>query len=181
MIAVDVFADLYGWDDQDRARGHRAAGAAKVLYMVARGRAAAVAGPAIFVDAALSVLDAIGAYARYRQAQEITRQLEVEGNMLRQMLGELHKQLRIELQVADLQSEAKLEALRLRLQQQKLAIEIGEKQFNDLSRQVKKLGQVIANQRMNAPPNCVALLRLENAYYQLVDLQLQTAMNFVKE
>lgn len=179
MIAVDIFADLYGWDDRDRARGHRATDAAKVLYTVARGGAAA--GPAIFVDAALSVLDAIGAYARYRQAQEITRQLEVEGSMLRQMLGELHKQLRIELRVAELQSEAKLEDLRLRLQQQKLTIEIGEEQFNGMSRQVKKLGQVIANQRMTAPPSCMALLRLENAYYQLVDLQLQTAMNFVQE
>lgn len=181
MIAVDVFADLYGWDDRDRARGHRAAGAAKVLYTVARGGAAAVAGPAIFVDAALSVLDAIGAYARYRQAQEITLQLEVEGNMLRQMLGELHKQLRIELQVADLQSEAKLEALRLRLKEQELAIKISEAQFGGLSRQVKKLGHVIANQRMIAPPNCTTLARLENAYYRLVDLQLQTAMNFIKE
>lgn len=180
MIAVDVFADLYEWDDQDRARGHRATGAAKVLYTVARGRATAM-GPAIFVDAALSVLDAIGAYARYRQAQEITRQLEIEGDMLRQLLAELHKQLRIELHVADRQSEGRLEALRLRLQQQTLVIEISEAQFSGLSRQVKKLGQVIANQRMNVPPNCVALLRLEKAYYQWVDLQLQTAMNFVKE
>ncbi len=181
MIAVDVFADLYEWDDRDRARGHRAAGAAKALYTIARGRGAAVAGPVIFVDAALSVLDAIGAYARYRQAKEITRQLEVEGDMLRQLLAELHKQLRIELQVLDRLSEARVEALHQRLQQQALAIEFSEAQFSGLSRQVKKLGQVIANQRMNAPPNCTMLARLENAYFRLVDLQLQTAMNFVKE
>jgi len=179
MIAVDLFADLYGWDDQDRARGHRAAGAAKVLYTVARG--GAVAGPAIFVDAALSVLDAIGAYARYRQAREITRQLEVEGDMLRQMLAELHKQLRIELDVADRVSDARLAALRQRLQQQSLAIELSEAQFSGLSRQLKKLGQIIASQRMTAPPNCPTLARLENAYYLTVDLQLQTAMNSVKE
>lgn len=180
MIAVDVFADLYEWDDQGRARGHRATGAAKVLYTVARGRAKAMS-PAIFVDAALSVLDAIGAYARYRQAKEITRQLEVEGDMLRQLLAELHKQLRIELHVADRQSEGRLEALRLRLQQQALAIEISKAQFSSLSRQVKKLGQVVATQRLNAPPNCAAILRLEKAYYQLVDFQLQSAMNFIKE
>jgi len=180
MIAVDLFADLYGWDDQDRARGHRAAGAAKVLYTAARGGAVA-AGPAIFVDAALSVLDAIGAYARYRQAREITRQLEVEGDMLRQMLAELHKQLRIELDVADRVSDARLAALRQRLQQQSLAIEFSETQFSGLSRQLKKLGQVIASQRMTAPPNCPTLARLENAYYLTVDLQLQMAMNSVKE
>lgn len=179
MIAVDLFADLYGWDDQDRARGHRVAGAAKVLYAVARG--GAVAGPAIFIDAALSVLDAIDAYARYRQASEITRQLEVEGDMLRQKLAELHKQLRIELDVADRKSDARLAALRLRLQQQSLAIEFSEAQFSGLSRQLKKLGQVIASQRMTAPPNCPTLARLENAYYLAVDLQLQTAMNSIKE
>lgn len=181
MIAVDIFADLYGWDDQNRARSHRALGAAKVLYGVARRRAAPVAGPAIFVDAALSVLDAIGAYARYRQAQEITNQLEIEGNMFRQMLAELHKQLQIELRVVDFQFGAELEALRMRLKQQKLAIEFDEEKFNALCQQVKKLGRVISSQRMNAPPNCAALLHLENAYYQLVDLQLQTAMSFVKE
>ncbi|GKT17147.1 hypothetical protein AVHY2522_14225 [Acidovorax sp. SUPP2522] len=180
MIAVDVFADLYGWDDRDRARGHRVADASKALYKMARGGATA-AGPVIFVEAALAVLDAIGAYARYRQAQEVTLQLEVECNTLRQMLAELHKQLRIELLVADQQSESRLKALHRRLQQQELTIEISEAQFIALCRQVKALGQVVAKQRLNAPPNCVTLLQLEKTYYHLVDSQLQAAMNFVKE
>ncbi len=180
MIAVDVFADLYGWDDGDRARAHRGAEATKALYKMAKGGAKA-AGPAIFVDAALSVLDAIGAYARYRQTQEITHQLDVEGNMLRQMLSELNKQLRIELLVADRKSEARIEELHRRLQQQELAIEISEDQFSGVSRQTKRLGQVISNQRLNSPPNCDVLLRLERNYYHMIDIQLQIAMNFVKE
>lgn len=180
MIAVNVFADLYGWDDRDRERAHRVCDASRTIYKVARGGAAA-AGPVIFVDAALSVLDAIGAYARYRQAHEVTHQLEVEGNMLRKMLAELHKQLRIELLVADQQSEGRLEALHRRLQQQELTIVISEFQFIALCGQVKALGQVVTEQRLNAPPNCVTLLQLEKTYYHLVDSQLQAAMNIVKE
>jgi hypothetical protein len=180
MIAVDIFSDLYEWDDKQRERGHRAAGAARTLYSLARaGRAGA--SPLIFIEAALAVLDSVGAYANYRQAKEFTRQLEIEADMLRDLLVELHERLRIGAKVADERFEAKLSSLRARLKRQELDIQIGAEQFDSLSRQVKKLGESVARLRLDSPPNCGTLLHLESAYYNLVDAQLKTAMDLVEE
>jgi hypothetical protein len=74
-----------------------------------------------------------------------------------------------------------LSHLRDRLVAQELEIRITEEKFGSLSRQIKKLGQAIAQLRSNAPPNCINLLQLEQAYYHLVDVQLQTVLDMVKE
>jgi hypothetical protein len=178
MIAVDIFADLYEWDDRQRARAHRVADTSKTLFAMARGKAA---GPLIFIDAALAVADAIGAYCRNRQAKEVTRQLEIEGDKLLRLLAELDVKLAFRAAIADLEFESKLNGLRMRLQQQVLEVAMSEKIFAGLSGQVRQLGQAIAALRREAPPMCGHLLQLESVYYQLVDVQLQTAMDFVKE
>jgi len=180
MIVVDIFADLYDWDERDRERAHRAARAAKTIYTVAR-RGAVAASPVVFVDAALSVLDAVNAYAGYRQAKEVTRQLEIEGEMLRKLLHELYEQLKINARVDDEKFAQEANALRARLKRHAIELEMTIETFDSLSKQVKKLGQAIVDLRRNAPPNCTHLLRLEQAYYGLVDLHLQTMMDAVKE
>ena len=180
MIAIDIFADMYGLDDQQRERSHRATGATKSLFMMARS-GASVASPMIFVDAALATLDAVGAYARYRQAKEITAQLNAEADKLGALLGELNQQLKVKAAVAEAQFARTLDSLRLRLQQQTLEIELSEELLSSFAGQIKVLGQAIAKQRLNAAPNCVPLLQLEAAYYQLVDAQLQTALDLIKE
>jgi hypothetical protein len=180
MIVVDIFADLYDWEEQDRERVLRTARAAKTIYTVAR-RGAAAAPPLAFVDAALSVLDAVNAYAGYRRAKEVTRQLEIEGEMLRKLLNELHEQLKINARIEDERFAQEANALRARLKRQAIEFEMTMETFNSLSKQVKKLGQTIVDLRRNAPPNCTHLLRLEQAYFGLVDLHLQTIMDAVKE
>lgn len=176
MISVDLFVDLSGWSERDQARGRRMADAARGV----RG-ATTMTGSSLFVDAALSVLDAIGSYARYRQAQEITHQLEIEGNRLRQMLAELHQQLGLELAAAKQRGETDLERLRLRLCEQRLAIDIDAEQFGHLSRQIKRMGQLVAQQRRSAPPRCTTLAELENTYYQMVDRQIELGLAMVRE
>ena len=180
MIAVDIFADVYGLDDTQRERSHRVAGASKSLFMMVRRGASAVS-PMIFVDAALATLDAVGAYARYRQAKEITAQLNAEADKLGALLGELNQQLKVKTAVAEAQFARTLDSLRLRLQQQTLEIVLSEERFSRFAGQIKLLGQAIAKQRLNAASNCVPLLQLEAAYYQLVDAQLQTALDLIKE
>lgn len=179
MIAVDIFGDLFDWDDKQRERTERIYGASKCLFTLSRGGAAV--SPLIFVEAALATLDAVNAYALNRQAKEITAQLEAEADLLRNLLAELHKQLQMEGNVAEQQFGQKLQALRHRLLRQALEIELSEECFNSFARQIKKLGQAIAAQRNHVAPNCLPLLRLEAAYYQLVDVQLQTALDLVKE
>lgn len=180
MIAVDIFADLFEWDDKQRERAYRSATAAKTLYMCAR-KGGAAASPVIFIEAAISVLDAINSYAGYRQAKEVTQQLELEGDALRKLLAELETQLNTTARVADLAAYTKLSRLRDHLALQDARLEIDHETFKSLSSQAKRLGQAIAALRQNSPRNCTHLLELERAYYKLVDAQLKTAMELVDE
>jgi hypothetical protein len=177
MIAVDIFADLFEWDDRRRERGHRAANAAKAFTRAGR----ASSGPLMYVEAVLAVLDAVDAYARYRQAREVTYQLEVEADVLRALLAELHQQQGIRAEVADLVFQREIEELRHRIERQSLEIKITEKNFSTLSEAVKKLGKAIADLSRDSPSNCIVLLKLERAYYNLVDRQLQATMTLVQE
>ncbi|NNB57236.1 hypothetical protein HBN67_01830 [Pseudomonas fragi] len=92
MITVNVFATLFDWDDKTTERVKRASGVTRTLYTMARtGKAAA--SPLIFVEAGLAFLDALGAYADYRQAKSKTQALEAEGGGARHHSGEgaLHR------------------------------------------------------------------------------------------
>lgn len=180
MRVVDIFADLYEWDDKERERAHRVARAAKTIYTVAR-RGASAAGPLAVVDAALAVLDAVDAYVGYRKAKEVTRQLEIEGDKLCRLLEELSRQQTINAKVMDKQHAQRTSSLRARLELMAAETEISRETFDSLSGQVKKLGAAIAELRLNSAPNCRHLLQLEHAYYDLVDLQLQTMMDSIKE
>lgn len=173
MRVVRIFAEIFDWSEQTTDRAQR------VGEMATNAVARKAAGPAAVVDAAISVLDAISAYARLRQAQEITLQLEAEGEMLRRLLEELLLQREIKRKVADAEVHASLQEMRHRLAQQAQALRMDADEFGALSRQVKKLGQLIAAQRLRAPPHCQHLLKLEHSYYQLVDIQLRTLMESV--
>lgn len=179
MIAVDIFAEVFDLDDQDRERAGRAAGAAKALYRAAGGKA--VPGPAVFIDAALSVLDAIGAYARNRQAKEITQQLEIEGETLSRLLIQLHERREIDRIVDQARLRQQLVATRDRLERERRSFEMREVEFFQLANQVKKLGSRISEQRLQAPPNCAPLLKLEDVYYRLFDLVLASAADHLGE
>ncbi|WP_137174059.1 hypothetical protein [Massilia sp. HP4] len=178
MIAVDIFADMVEWDDVQRTRAHRAADLGSTIYAVARGSAAA---PLIFLEAGLNVIDAIDAFCRNRQAKEVTRQLEIEGNMLLRLLADLDERLDVAARQDDLALEARLALLRRSLERQACDIAIGEKAFRGLSQQIGVLGQAIAALRLHAAPSCRSLLQLEKVFYELVDAQLRITLNFVAE
>jgi len=173
MRTVQLFAESFDWSEETTDRAHR------MMEMAAHGVARKAAGPVVMLGALISVLDAIGAYARLSQTREITRQLEAEGEMLRRQLEELLQQRKMKREAADARVQASLQDMRLRLAQQAQALHIHREEFDALSRQIKKLGQLIAAQRPDAPPNCQPLLKLEQAYYQVVDLQLRTLMESV--
>lgn len=173
MKTVRLFAETFDWSEQTTDR------AQCVVEVAARGVSRKAAGPAVVLDAVISVLDAIGAYASFRQAREITRQLEAEGEMLRRQLEALLLQRQMIREAADARVQASLQRLRLRLAEQAQALRIDATEFDALSRQIKKLGLLIAAQRLDAPPHCQPLLKLEHAYYRLVDLQLRTLMESV--
>lgn len=180
MRVVDLFADLYEWEDNERERVHRMARAGKYIYTAARHGASTVS-PVVVVDAALAVLDALDAYVGYRRAKEVTRQLEIEGDTLRRLLEELYEQQAINAKVMDERHAQTVSSLRARLSVIAAEVVISRDTFDSLTMQAKSMGGAIGALRVNSAPNCAYLLKLERAYYDLVDLQLQTMMNAVKE
>lgn len=180
MITVNVFASLFDWDDKTTERVERASGAARTLYTMARMGKAATS-PLIFVEAGMAFLDALGAYADYRQAKSKTQALEAEGDALRRELKQLEKQFRIQAGIRDLKFGAQMSALRNQLEQRDVKLSIGVEHLNRLGRHIKRLGDHVAQQRLALAPNCVPLLKLERAYYQLVDAQLSAALSLVDE
>lgn len=180
MIAIDLFADLLGWDETTAERNQRIYRVSRSLYASARvGKAAA--SPLIFVEAAMAFLDALGAYASYKQAQSQTCELKAEGAALARRLDELEKQFRVKAQLRDIKFSAHMQHVREQLALQDKRLTIGVVEFESLAKDVKKLGERIALMRMDSAPNCVPLLKLERAYYQLVDAQLSTALTLLDE
>ena len=56
MITLNVFAELFDWDEKTTERAERAGGAVRSLYTLARvGKSAA--SPLMFVEAGMAVLD----------------------------------------------------------------------------------------------------------------------------
>lgn len=173
MRTVRLFADTFDWSERTTDRAER------MMKGVAQGVERKVAGPVVMLDALISVLDAIGAYARLRKSREITCQLEAAGEMLQRQLEELLQQHKLKCKAADARVQANLKEMRLLLTQHAQTLQIDAEEFDALSRQIKKLGQLITAQRPDAPPNCQLLVKLEDAYYRMVDLQLRTLMESV--
>jgi hypothetical protein len=178
VITVDIFASLFDWDDKTTERVERAHGAARSVYTMARSGKAA-ASPLIFLEAGMAFLDALGAYADYRQATSGTAELEAEGRALRQELHELKKQLLMQAKQRDLAFSTDMRTLREQLERENVKLGIDVMELDSLTAHIKRLGAHIAEQRLASAPNCVPLLRLERTYYKLVDIQLSTALTLV--
>lgn len=74
--------------------------------------------PAMLVDAAVSLADAISSFCRMRKAMEITRQLEIRNDELRHEIENIKKMIalreREELREAELDSDENVQCVRLR-------------------------------------------------------------------
>jgi hypothetical protein len=127
----------------------------------------------------MAFLDALGAYAEYRQATSRTAELEAEGRALRQELHELKKQLLMQAKQRDLAFSTDMRTLREQLERENVKLGMDVMELDSLTAHIKRLGAHIAAQRLASAPNCVPLLRLERTYYQLVDTQLSAALMLV--
>lgn len=77
-------------------RGARNARAGKVLFQLLTKTGKGVNPAMIWLDAAISVSDCIGAYLRYQQAKEITAQLEHQKEALDQQINNCQKILHVD-------------------------------------------------------------------------------------
>ena len=178
MITVDLLADALGnamgWDERDQTRAQRSLSAANTLRKLK-----AAPGPGLYLDAALSVLDLIRAYADYLQASEITHQLTVEGEALMRLIQEQQSQQEIDRQVQSHKAAVRQNHTKLQLEVRVAENQLTQEKLLVFSRQAKKLGQLIVRQRESAPPRCSQLAALEDAYYRFMDINLQLAMNLL--
>lgn len=173
MITVNLFANVVGWDERDQSRAERSLSAVKALRAVRYAKA--VPSPALYLEVATATLDLIRAYADYRQAQEITHQLMVEGVALVRLIDELYRQQSIDIKLKARESTFRQARTNRQLEERIADVRLTQEKFIALSRQARKLGNAIATLRESAPPRCSRLAKLEDVYYRFMDVHLQLA------
>jgi chaperonin cofactor prefoldin len=182
MRSVNLFVDLSGLDEKTSSQLKRGVNAVSTIYSLRKvgGTVVSKANVAIaLLDATLSVLDAIGSYARYRQAKEVTKQLEMEAEMLRIQLSELHAQFRIFKDEIDMEISVAVATIKRRLVEDSYEIKIQIDCYNNLKEQVKRVGNELSKLRRNSAPRCLKLHKIEIEYYKLVATQIQAAVEIV--
>jgi hypothetical protein len=84
MKTVHLFDDFFQLAGSDRqARAYRSG---KILYSLATKTAGKINPATVWVDAALSCIDAINSYLRLQRAREVTKQLEMMKSSLEEQL-----------------------------------------------------------------------------------------------
>ncbi|KJF79102.1 hypothetical protein UA45_01505 [Morganella morganii] len=105
LFDVNLLGDVF---TERQSRNLRAG---KTLFQLVTKGAKSLNAAAIWMDAASSVMDCIGAYLRYQQAKEITEQLESQKEALDKQIENCQKILQVEQQVWQEEQQNRLEAL----------------------------------------------------------------------
>ena len=179
MKVVELF-DV-GFESIASDRTKRSARLGKAAYVLFRQGASKVNPVAIWMDSVLAVMDAANSYMAYKQEEEITKQLKYELNSLRQVLSNLEKQLKIEKEILEKQSEYRIAQFDAQLKKMsnnnvQLLREIGEARVS-----IDALIKVVRNLRKNPLKNALALKDLENSLDNLLLSQLQCLVQSLDE
>lgn len=171
-VGVDTFAS-------DRVK--RSARFGKAAYVLFKHGASKVNPVAIWMDSALAVMDAANSYMAYKQEEEITRQLKCELNSLKKVLSNLKKQLKIEKDTLEKESEYRVAQFDAQLKKMnnnnvQLLREIGEARGS-----IDALIKVVRNLRQNPLKNALSLKNLENSLDKLLLSQLQCLVQSIDE
>lgn len=182
MRSVDLFIDVMSVDEKTEERIKRVSRGVRTIYSAAKfGRSVATKAnvTAAFVDAGLAVLDAIESYANYRQAIQITQQLQAEGAMLRVELAELGKQLTIFQDESAADRKKQIKETQRRFEEQAEEFRINLKNYQVCKEQIKRVGSALGLLRQNSAPACQHLRKLEKLYYQLVQVQIHATITLI--
>lgn len=185
MRPVDLFAE-HGMIDQRHVQ--RAERAGKGMRMIGVAARAARAGRTVskgnlilaWVDAGLAVLDAVASYATYRQAVEVTRQLEIEADALRARLAEMRRQCEALAGQSARERKQGRDHLVSLLAEQWEALRIDRDHYALCKADVSKIGLRLAVVRQQAPPSCPHLATLERLFHQLVAVQVAAAVVLIE-
>jgi predicted secreted Zn-dependent protease len=121
-------------------------------------------------------LDAIESYAKYRQEVEVTKQLEVEGEMLRVQLTEIRKQTLGLQALAEHEQRHRTDSIQRTLAMQQEELRIQRAHYDACKEQLRQVGAELVRLRLESSPSCQRLATLEKAFYRMTHQQIQAAI-----
>lgn len=178
MRPVDLFVEFGAVDGKTVERAQRAYRGMRVIGNVARAGRAISTGNVVlaWVDAGLAVLDAVASYANYRQAVEVTRQLEVEADALRVRLTEIRKQCAALTAQAAREQEHRIKHIQSAQADQSESFRIERAHYTLCKDDVRRMGDQLVLLRQASSPSCPHLAALERVFHQLVAAQVAAAV-----
>jgi len=178
MRPVDLFVDLSSVDGKHVRRAERVHRGVRVIGTAARAGRVVSKGNLLlaWVDAGLAVLDAVASYANYRQAVEVTRQIEAEADALRVRLTEIRKQCAALAAQAAHEHEGRVRQKQSAMADQWEGIHIERAHYELCKNDVHRIGAQLVVLRQAAAPSCPRLARLERVFHQLVAAQVAAAV-----
>ena len=181
MRPVDLFVDLGVGDGKHMERAERAYRGMRVIGTAARAGRAVSKGQVVlaWLDAGQAVLDAVASYANYRQAVEVTQQLEAEADALRVRLAEIHKQCAALTAQAAREQEHRVRHIQSALADQRESIRMESTHYTQCKDDVRRIGNELIRLRQTSAPSCPHLSRLERIFYQLVSAQVAAAVALI--
>lgn len=178
MRPVDLFVNLGAVDGKRVERAERAYQGMRVVGIAARAGGAVSKGDVVqaWLVAGLAVLDAVTSYANYRQAMEVTQQLEAEADALRVRLAEIRKQCAALTAQAAHEQEHRLRHIQSAQADQRKSIRIESTHYTQCKDDVRRIGDELARLRQTSAPSCPYLSKLERVFHQLVLAQVAAAV-----
>jgi len=178
MRPVDLFVEFGVVEGKTVERAERAYRGMRVIGKVARAGRGVSTGNLVlaWVDAGLAVLDAVASYADYRQAQEVTRQLELEADALRARLSEIRQQCAALTAQAAREQEHRIKHAQFAQAEQMERFRIEHAHYTECKEDVRRLGDQLALVRQASAPSCPHLAALERVFHQLVAAQVAAAV-----
>lgn len=176
MQAVHLFAETMTLPDRDLQRLQRISRAGGLLWRVARGASRGINPVTVWLEAAISVCDAVGAWARYEQARQITRQLQTECDALRRLHADALRRLDLARQAQREQARIDIECIDQCLRQDRRARRELLADIANRRETVERMRAMVVELRASTSCQPVALLNLEAAVESLVRAQMQTLL-----
>jgi hypothetical protein len=145
MKTVHLFDDIVGIAGSERQQ--RVYRSSKVLYSLATKSGGKINPATVWMDAALSCVDAINAYLRLQRAREVTRQLEMVKNSLEIQLEDQRKIIEMHQNDIREDQEKSLECLELYFQKERKAADIFLKKISKSREEIFQMCRFISELR----------------------------------
>lgn len=178
MRPVDLFVELGVVDGKHVERAERTCRGMQVIGTAARAGRAVSKGNVVlaWLDAGLAVLDAVASYANYRQAVEVTQQLEAEADALRVRLAEIRKQCAARTAQAAREQEHRVKHIQSAQADLRESFRIESTHYTQCKDDVRRIGDELVRLRQTSAPSCPHLSKLERVFHQLVLAQVAAAV-----